>query len=61
MIQQQLFPTPCPCEDDNGVVCGNNMSDEEIEQDGYCVRCAAMLSEWTRNMDKPFVFKKEQA
>lgn len=40
MKQQQLFPSQCPAEDDNGVRCTNQMTDKEIKQDGMCARCA---------------------
>ena len=57
MKQKQLFKTQCPCTDDNYRRCENMMTDKEMKQDGMCSRCADLLAEWTRDMDKPFLFK----
>lgn len=57
MKQEQLFKTQCPMTDDNDVRCQNNMTDEEMKQDGMCDRCACLLSDWYSDMSKPFVFK----
>jgi hypothetical protein len=55
MEQLQLFPTVCPVEDDDGNNCNNVMTTQEIEQDGYCERCASGL--WDSNRQgKPFLF-----
>jgi len=41
--QLQLIPNICPAEDDNGTKCQVEMTDEEVEQDGMCYRCADMI------------------
>jgi len=45
MSQLQLIPNICPAEDDNGTKCQVVMTDEEVEQDGMCDRCACLISD----------------
>ena len=35
----------CQCQDDNGNICGREMTKEEYEQDGMCNICADALWE----------------
>lgn len=54
--QAQLFPHICEAVDDKGTRCENNMTAEEVEQDGMCSRCADEI--WTSmTMDVPFIMK----
>ena len=40
----------CPCEDSNGVICGKEMTQKEVEQDGMCQSCADNV--WAELMSK---------
>jgi len=39
----------CKCEDSNGIVCGNLMTQEEQEDDGMCHACADNVWEEMHN------------
>lgn len=55
----------CKMEDDNGVICNNEIDKYQYEQDGMCSRCADLfwtdfvLPIWKNGEVKPIVFKKE--
>jgi len=57
MSQLQLIPNICPAEDDAGTKCQVDMTDEEVEQDGMCSRCADGIWESMLNDGDEFVIK----
>ena len=57
MTQLKLIPNICPAEDDNGVKCQVEMTDEEVEQDGMCERCACCISDTMQDHEPAFIIK----
>jgi len=56
MSQLQLIPNICPAEDDAGTKCQVEMTDEEVEQDGMCERCACEIYH-SMHKNEEFFFK----
>lgn len=59
MTQRRLFSNQCQVEDDTGKLCLKEMTDEEIEQDGMCERCACLMSDWVCH-GSPIIFGDEK-
>lgn len=55
--QLKLYPHICNAEDDKGVRCQVDMTEEEVKRDGMCIRCAEGIHSSVQLEQGPFIIK----